>query len=373
MLDYFWVGDNLGDGSFIQFGYSLEPGVYCLKGALIAGTFSCVGSSELITDSDARWQWQYWPNRLGPDFYYQIGPAGSAGQNGTWHVYTIDPSVSGSWRFAIDGQVVANTSFSVDYSIDPVFVVAEKNSASNATLELGPVEFRHVAYLNAGEWRCVNSLVTISTCRTNAYCVENPYGVKVVEANTLLAGSLVPRSRDGVILWTSDYVTLNVSVHPNVRFLVTSVLGTNSFYESAQVKLPKDMFAYVSLSATTASTPGGLGFIGANDQFQEWTDGIQSRNSTVRVLMDSSKSIRARWTTDTTVPTLLTTALLIVGAFLFLLTRKRRSRSKLKKVNASDESIWHILIEAEDNFEFSIRGPNWILINSRMTQSFLGS
>jgi hypothetical protein len=227
--------------------------------------------------------------------------------------------------------VVANTSFSVNYSIDPVFVVAEKNSASNATLDLGPVEFKHIAYLNADEWRDVDSLVAISTCRTNTYCVENPYGVKVVEANTLLAGSLVPRSRDGVILWTSNYVTLNVSVHPNVRFLVTSVLGTNSFYGSAQVNLPKNMFAYVSLSATTTSTPGNLGFIGANDQFQEWTDGIQSRNSTVRVLMNSSKSIRARWTTDTSVPTLLTTtALLIVGGFLFLLTRKPRSRSKLK-------------------------------------------
>jgi hypothetical protein len=329
MLDYFWVGDNLKDGSFIQFGYSLEPGVYCLKGAMVAGEFSCLGPSELITDSEARWQWQYWPNRSGRDFYYEIGPASYLGQNDSWHVYTIDPSPSNSWRFALDGRVVANTTFPVSYSIDPVFVLAEKNSASNVTTELGPVEFKNVAYLEADGWRTVDSLVAISTCPTNTYCAENPYGVRLIEANTLVAGSSVPRARDGVLLWTSSYVTLNISVHPDVQFLVTSVLGMNSFHGRARVDVPKGMFAYVSLSATKASTPGVLGLIGAKDQFQGWTGDIQSSNSTAQVLMNASKSIEARWIIDIDVPALVAAlALLVAGGFLFLLSRHTRSRLK---------------------------------------------
>ena len=30
-LDYFWVGADLSDGGFIQFGYSLQPGYQCLR------------------------------------------------------------------------------------------------------------------------------------------------------------------------------------------------------------------------------------------------------------------------------------------------------------------------------------------------------
>src|SRR5208282_4556892 len=31
-FQYFWVGDNLDNGAFIQFGYEYAPGDYCLKG-----------------------------------------------------------------------------------------------------------------------------------------------------------------------------------------------------------------------------------------------------------------------------------------------------------------------------------------------------
>ena len=329
MLDYFWVGDDLEDGSFIQFGYSLEPGTFCLKGAIVAGELRCLGPPELITDSEARWQWQYWPDRFGRDYYYEIGPASYVGQNDSWHVYTIEPSLSNSWRFALDGQVVANTTFPVSYSIDPVFVLAEKNSPSNVTAQLGPVEFKNVAYLGADGWHSVDSLVAISTCPTDTGCAETPYGVKVIEANTLVAGSSIPRSRDGVLLWTSNYVTLNISVHPDVQFQVTSVLGMSSFYGKARVEVPKGMFAYVSLSATSVSTAGVLGLVGAKDQFHGWTGDIQSSNSTVQVLMSASKSIEARWTIDTSLIAIVTAlTLLVVGVFLFVLSRRHRNRLK---------------------------------------------
>src|SRR5208283_5134193 len=36
-LDYFWMSTDLSNGAFVQFGYSLEPGNYCLKGEAISG------------------------------------------------------------------------------------------------------------------------------------------------------------------------------------------------------------------------------------------------------------------------------------------------------------------------------------------------
>jgi hypothetical protein len=30
-FDYFWIGDNLVDGAFIQFGYAFQPGNFCLR------------------------------------------------------------------------------------------------------------------------------------------------------------------------------------------------------------------------------------------------------------------------------------------------------------------------------------------------------
>jgi hypothetical protein len=56
VLDYFWVGAVLGSGAFVQFGYALEPGYYCLKGQLVNNVFKCLGESALLLNSEARWQ-----------------------------------------------------------------------------------------------------------------------------------------------------------------------------------------------------------------------------------------------------------------------------------------------------------------------------
>ncbi|HYB67431.1 MAG TPA: hypothetical protein VEC43_03815, partial [Candidatus Acidoferrales bacterium] len=177
-LNYFWVGDDLSGGSFIQFGYSLEPGTYCLKGTSISGKFTCSGSTELIQSDDARWQWQYWPNRFKSDYYYEIGPAGSAGANGTWHLYTIAPDHSNSWNFMLDGKIVSNSSFLVSQSTDPAFIVAEGSANANASTTLGPVKFRQLSYFNGVSWNSVDSLVALSYCGVSVACFTNSYGAK---------------------------------------------------------------------------------------------------------------------------------------------------------------------------------------------------
>jgi hypothetical protein len=331
-LNYFWVGDDLADGSFIQFGYSLEPGTYCLNGASIGGKFTCSGSTELIQSDDARWQWQYWPNRFKPDYYYGIGPSGSAGTNGTRHLYTIAPNPSNSWSFMFDGKIVSNSSFPVSQSTDPAFVVAEGSANANESTMLGPVKFRQLSYFNGVRWNSVDSLVALSYCGTSVACFANSYGATAIGPNLLLAGSNVPRSADGSLLWTSRYVTLNIAVHPNALFFVTSILGTSQDTGNAEISIPQGMFAYVSLSDTVTNTPGIVGLIGGRDQFQGWSGAVNSRNLTVQVLMDSNKTINADWGTDASIPLIVVTVASIIILTLVIGATRRRLRDA--KLNA---------------------------------------
>ena len=325
-LNYFWVGDDLAGGSFIQFGYSLEPGTYCLKGTSIGGKFTCSGSTELIQSEDARWQWQYWPNRFESDYYYEIGPSGSAGTNGTWHLYTIAPNPTNSWSFMFDGKIVSNSSFPVSQSTDPAFMVAEGSANPNASTTLGPVKYRQLSYFNGVSWNSVDSLVALSYCGISVACFANSYGAKAIGSNLLLAGSNVPKSQDGSLLWTSEYVSLNIEVNSGAQFFVTSVLGTDEYRGNTQIGIPRGMFAYVAVSDPVTSTPGVLGLIGGQDRFQEWSGAVSSRNLTVQVLMDSNKTITANWETDAFIPLIIVAVASITILSLVIGTARRRVR-----------------------------------------------
>lgn len=328
-LQYFWVGDDLVDGSFIQFGYSLEPGTYCLKGAAIGGKLSCSGSTELIQSDDARWQWQYWPNRFKSDYYYGIGPSGSAGANGTWHLYTLSPTPSNFWNFMLDGRVVSNSSFAMSHSTDPALIIAEGNATPNASTPLGPVRFRQLSYLDGSRWNPVNSLVAVSYCGISVACSANSYGATATGPNLLLAGSNVPKSQDGSLLWTSGYMKLDVEVHSGAQFFVTSVLGTYGYEGGAQLDVPRGMFAYVAISDTVTSTPGVLGWIGGRDRFRGWSGAVSSKNLTLQVLMDSNKTVNAEWETDTSLPSIFIIASSIAVVTLAIVVgRKRLQKTK---------------------------------------------
>lgn len=200
-LDYFWVGSVLANGAFIQFGYTLEAGYYCLRGLWKSGAFICTGESDLIPIGDARWEWQYWPASDGADYYYGTGESMSAGLNGTWHRYAMYPGLNGSWSFHFDENNVANVSFAAVLSKTPVFVIAEQGTTASLA-RLGPVEFRNISYLTTNGWRPVKSLVAQVGCGANTPCtVPNPYGVSVVGPNDILAGSGMEKHRDGELIW----------------------------------------------------------------------------------------------------------------------------------------------------------------------------
>ena len=326
-LDYFWVGDFLANGAFIQFGYSLQIGEQCLRGASVTGKFNCLGATQLIFASDVRWEWQYWPNRYASDFYYEIGPEGSGGINGTWHKYVIEPGPSRTWEFILDGQVVANSNFTESRSTDPELMVAERSPGANVSYPLGPVSFNELGYFDGEVWKQSESLIAINDCATTAICPSNSFGTLASGANAVIAGTNVPSSEDGSLLWTSGYARLDANVHPGVQFYITSFSGTRTYNGTAQVDVPEGMLAYVSILDTTTSSTGLLGLIGGQDHFEGWMGAANSKNLTVSVLMNSDRSIAAEWTTDATVTIFVLLGLVIIVAVaLGFQAVKRRDR-----------------------------------------------
>lgn len=205
-LDYFWMGTDLANGGFVQFGYSLEPGNYCLKGQAISGNSICLGSWEMIGFSDARWQWQYWPNKYWIDYYWGIGPVNSVGSNGTWHTYSIVPNANGtSWSFQLNGKEVDHLLFQPTHSANSVRFIAEKGISSQQYRErLGPVEFRNLAYLKGDGWHLARTLTAIAVCAPQCN-MPNPFGVAVNGlGGYMIAGSGIKQPVSGALLWNGQ-------------------------------------------------------------------------------------------------------------------------------------------------------------------------
>ncbi len=330
VFDYFWVGNNLADGSFAQFGYGIEPGYYCLKGVSIGGKFTCLSSSEQILVSDARWQWQYWPNREGHDFYYQIGPAGSAGANSTWHEYKILASSANSLRFEFDGTIITTLNVPAQVSSDPAFVVAEKVVTSSSLAgNLGPVEFANLSYLVVNAWRSADSLVSFGKCNQSPACGENLYGISSTSHNLTIAGSGVKKPASESLLWTRGYSVLAVNVPQNVRFQVSFLSEQRTYQGNASVSVPKGMYAYVTIPTPNVRTIGPLGLIGAYDRFTAWGGDVHSNNLTIRILMDANKQITAAWATQLRTPVLV---LVTLGGFTAIILIARYQWKKLARV-----------------------------------------
>jgi hypothetical protein len=204
--DAFWVGDVLGDGSFVQFGYLiLAAGYYCLNAHVTESGTLCTGTSDNVGPSDARWFWAYFPNlEVVDDWYYGFGPANSAGANSTWHLYSISPNVSGDWSFIMDGVTVYSSNYPSTTSTSRVHLVAEKASGPDLS-QLGPVEFRDLAYLgNDSLWHAASSLSLIAGCGAadnNPCTVSSAYGVESVGPNDVVAGSYITAPRPSQLIW----------------------------------------------------------------------------------------------------------------------------------------------------------------------------
>jgi len=281
-FQYFWVGDNLNNGAFIQFGYIYEPGYYCLNGQTVGGKFTCLGDSDHIGGSDARWEWQYWPNSNVNDFSYGKGPANSAGLDGTWHKYSIEPNTRGGWSFVLDGREVSYVTNVWTRSKDAAYFVAEKGSNTYATLgRLGPVEFRNLAYLKDDGWHYATTLSALVGCAVNTNCNINiPYGVMSEGAGIVIAGSGIQRPSDLDLLWTGVVggVTLTLDLPNNVTVRID-----DQFMRSGYSQLS------LSRGPHTIEVPQDSAIDSNNRlRFDHWSDGSVSLNRTFTLNSDTT-------------------------------------------------------------------------------------
>jgi hypothetical protein len=326
VFDYFWIGSVLANGAFIQFGYGFQPGpaAYCLKAFVKGGVTTCMGKSELVSNTEGRWEWQYWPDIGGHDFYYEIGPANSVGINGSWQEYSIVRSNS-EWDFVLGDVVVGNLTAPSTLSRDPPLMVAEKTGTYQLVGSLGPVEFRGLEYLKQNGWQEVESLLAVRSCPSTQNCnLDQPYGVDVVDDH-VVAGSVLERPRNGALLWTSGFVTLKVVAHPNAHFSVWTFAGQQLFIGNASVEVPKGMFAYVSLIDTNVPASGLPGALGTKDEFQGWIGSRSSNDASLQILMENDYALQATWRSDYLASVvILASILVIVGILTFSAFMKRR-------------------------------------------------
>jgi hypothetical protein len=276
----FWVGDVLANGGFIQFGYQLtRAGYYCLYGETIGAQTICRGSGDTIGNDDARWFWQYWPYPNVIDFYSGVGPANSAGPDGSWHLYQILPNEGNGWTFVLDGKSVS----SIDYfqwtpSRDPLVVVAEEvTSIASASGRLGPVEFSDLSYSKQDGWHRVESLQAISACiGANSNC-NIPYGLRVLGSNHIIAGTGEQPRENGELLWSASFL-LNLSIPYGVQVFVD-----RTPYSSGTLKL------LLSSGLHTVTVPSIIKIDNTSRlRFQNWSDGFTDPNRTMNVSSDVS-------------------------------------------------------------------------------------
>ena len=282
--DAFWVGNNLINGTFIQFGYELSPSYSptCLSGEVSGGQGKCQGSPENIGNGDARWFWEYWPNLNTIHFYYGIGEAHSAGNEGSWHLYTIEPNAANGWNFVLDGQTVASfNNFQYTASKDPAFIIAEEvNMSPESTGKLGPVEFRNLQYLKQTdrEWHQVTSLIALSGCGViSPNCGTTPYGISIEGPNDILAGTGLQTRQEGELLWPRlNTLTLNVPYS-------TQIMVDGSYYGTGPIQIS------LLSGEHTLTLPEHIQIDGTSRlRFDGWSDGYASPNRTVNLSSDAS-------------------------------------------------------------------------------------
>jgi len=274
--DSFWVGDNLQNGAFIQFGYELfgRPGNYCLYGKATGISANCLGNHDAIGYSEARWFWQYWPNANVTDFYSGIGPAGSVGPDGSWHLYQIRPNVANGWNFILDGRTVWSFNlYQVTKSIDQVYMVAEEVTGdAEPSGTLGPVEFRNLDYWTAFGWQPVTSLAAILGCGAispncgiliGGYVWNMPYGVTLVGPNDVIAGTGQTSRTRGDSIWPSQLM-LTLYGPNGVTFTVDD---ENQIANGQSLLKPGSHSVSVSSDVSTSQ--------GVQLRFDHWSDGYK--------------------------------------------------------------------------------------------------
>lgn len=209
----YWVGVDLSDEGVVRVGYLVN----------------------LTMNGAPSWFWAY--SRAGASEIVQVGSI--VGRGGDWIRFSLTCSGT-TWNAYVDDSEVGSINVGVSEAGGP-YAVAEVSPASSVGNELGPVEFRDLAYRDANSnWQSASSGVTICSYKVGSTLSQSnlPYGVTGVpgEDNHWIVGSHIPFMVEGQRLWpwyyvkvTSDYGS-TVGSGWYVKGNLVSPQATSPFY-----------------------------------------------------------------------------------------------------------------------------------------------
>ena len=278
----YWVGESLKNGAFIQIGYEIPnmSGEY----ANDCSPSGCSGVVNLTAGIPA-WFWEYFPaNYSGNNFYGDIGPSGSVGDNGTFNEYGFR-ALGNVWYLFLNnikiGSVMLNSTTSGGY---PPVAFAEYADALNNSSTMIPVKFKNFSFYNQTIVKKVAEAYSyIGYGKNSETSMNNPYGVIEV-ANTLdyfESGSSLPMYKNNTLLWNIGYYLNTYSDYGNLS-------------QSSQ---------YLAYSTTTISAPQYI-YIGKYQRaaFANWSgNGYGSytgSNNTAIISINGNVSEFAHWKTQ---------------------------------------------------------------------------
>ena len=327
LTDSFWVGSTLQNDAFIQFGYELQVGRYCLYAHRVGDHTVCLGSYDTFRGNDPRWFWEYWPYDKVIDFYCGNGPAASAGSDGSWHLYTIQPNFANGWDFLLDGKIVQSfNNYASTTSPSLAKAVAEEvSSVPSASGTLGPVGFRNLSYLKDDGWHQVKSLRAISGCSVlNPNCepdIKLPYGVTLAGPNDFIAGTGQQLRKNNDLLWVQQYKLTILSQFP--------ASGEGTY----------DMGSRAHFSTTTPQPSNEILHQWMLDGWYDENGNLVTRSAQGSIMMDRPHTIRAEWYPAviwTQVITIIVAAIAITFG-LFMIMRRRYQKPKKATLSVKTE------------------------------------
>lgn len=233
----YWVGENLANGAFIQMGYLIEnqSGIYpsfC--------TVSGCGGYQNLTSGAAEWFYEYFPPGFSASFLGEIGPEGSAGQNGTNNNYSFYANGS-KWYFKFNGNVVGSINLGSNTSGQNIPIAfGELANTSNSNSYLKPVVFNNLDfYKNGSFFQVPSGYVYIGYGEGSQTQLSNPYGVEELfnRINYFELGSGLPQYPNNTRLWTLGYSLKINSTYGNVS-------GLSGFiaYSKTSINVPSTIY-----------------------------------------------------------------------------------------------------------------------------------
>ncbi len=211
----YWVGEDLGNGAFLQIGYLLEnqSGSY----PSYCDQSGCYGYHHIDTGA-AEWFFEYFPSSSIDSFLGAIGPDGSAGTNGTFNNYSFY-SNGNTWYFAFNGNVIGNVSLSSGNSGENAPIAfGEIANTSTSSQKLLPVNIKNLEFYNGGRFLPVSTGYSyIGYGVGSRTSLQNTYGVSELSnrINNFIIGSGLPQPPNNTQLWTIGYLLSIISKYGN--------------------------------------------------------------------------------------------------------------------------------------------------------------